>query len=110
MLATFVHDGAYLDHIPAADLPVGAVVVLTDAIGIAVRAIPAGSLGSLAMEGVFDLPRTPGALIPQGKRLFWDPAAQIATADGVFAGVVPLGIAAAPSLDTAAVVRVRLNH
>ena len=110
MLATFVHDGDFLDHIPAADLPVGAVVMIADAVGIAVRAIPAGSLGSLAMGGVFDLPRAPGALIQPGKRLFWDPAAQIATADGVVAGVVPLGIAAALSIDTAAVVRVRLNH
>jgi predicted RecA/RadA family phage recombinase len=110
MSATFIHDGKYLDHIPAVALPVGAVVVIGDTVAIAQRAIPAGSLGSLAIEGVFELPRAPGGLIPQGKRLFWDPTAQLATLDGTFVGVIPIGIAAAPSLDTAVVVRVRLNH
>lgn len=110
MTATFIHDGEYLDHIPAADLPVGAVVVIGDSIAIAQRPIPAGSLGSLAMEGVFEVPRAPGALIPQGKRLFWDPTAQRAGIDGALPGLLPMGIAAAEALDTATTVRVRLNH
>lgn len=116
MTATFIHDGEYLDHIPAADLPVGAVVVIGDTIAIAQRPIPAGSLGSLAMEGVFEVPRAPGALIPQGKRLFWNPATQQAGIDSALPGpqpvpvLLPMGIAAAESLDTATTVRVRLNH
>jgi len=110
MPATFIHDGEYLDHIPAADLPVGSVVVIGDTVGIAHRAIPAGSLGSLAMCGVFEVPRAPGLLIAQGRRLFWDPAGQRAGIDGALLGVLPMGIAAAEALDTATTVRVRLNH
>ena len=110
MNAIFIHNGEYLDHIPAADLPVGSVVVISDAVAIANRPIPAGSLGSLAMGGVFEVPRAPGALIAQGKRLFWDPTAQRAGIDGALLGVLPMGIAAAEALDTAATVRVRLNH
>ncbi len=110
MNATFIHSGEYLDHIPVADLPVGAVVVISDSVAIANRPIPAGSLGSLAACGVFEVPRAPGALIPQGKRLFWNPAAQQAGIDGALLGVLPMGIAAAEAADTATTVRVRLNH
>lgn len=110
MIAIFLHAGDYLDHLPAADLPVGSVVVIGDTVAIAHRPIPAGSLGSLAMGGVFEVPRAPGALIPQGKRLFWDPAGQRAGIDGALLGVLPMGIAAADALDTATTIRVRLNH
>jgi predicted RecA/RadA family phage recombinase len=108
--ATFIHAGEYIDHTPAADVPLGAVVVLADAIAIAHRPIPAGTLGSLAMGGIFEVPRAAGALIPQGKRLFWDPAAQNAGVDAAALGVVPMGIAACQAADTATTVRVRLNH
>ena len=110
MSAVFIHDGEYLDHLPAVDIPLGAVVVLSDSIGIAVRAIPAGSLGGLAMEGVFDLPRAAGALIPKGKHLAWDPATQQVTDVLATVGAIVMGIAAADSLAGAVVVRVRLNH
>jgi len=110
MIATYLHDGNAIDHIPATDLPLGAVVVIADTIGIATRPIPAGALGALALTGVFELPRVAGGVIPQGKRLTWDPVNQHATADLAAPGVVPLGIATATSPDTAATVRVRLNH
>ena len=110
MAATFLHDGNTLDHIPATDVPLGAVVIIADTIGIVTRPIPAGALGALALTGVFELPRVVGGVIPQGKRLAWDPVNQHATADLAAPGVIPLGIAAATSVDTAATVRVRLNH
>ena len=45
---------------------VGAVVVLGTLIGITARPIPALSLGSLAVEGVFDLPVIPGGTAVPG--------------------------------------------
>src|SRR5687768_13411850 len=71
MPASFLHDGDYLDHVPEAALQAGTVVVIADAIGIAVRTTPANSLGALAMSGVFDVPRAPEGVIPQGKSLYW---------------------------------------
>ncbi|MBA2480461.1 MAG: DUF2190 family protein [Planctomycetes bacterium] len=114
MSATFIHDGCYLDFTPPADVLAGTVVVLADAVGITRRPIPAGTLGALAMEGVFDVPRAPGGVINQGTRLYWDAATQRVTlnaVDPITALANPaLGICALTSPDTAVSIRVRLNH
>lgn len=81
MTATYLHDGQAIDHIPTADIPLGAVVVLGALIGVATRAIPAGALGSLCLEGVFQIPRATGAPIEQGTVLFWDPVQAQVTPD-----------------------------
>jgi predicted RecA/RadA family phage recombinase len=110
MIATFVHDGDSIDHTPVAALAAGTVIVLANAIGIATRPIPANTLGTLALAGVFDLPRDPSGLIAQGTTLFWDAAAQRATIDAAAGTNLYLGISAMESPDTAAAIRVRLNH
>jgi len=73
MTATYIHDGDIVDHIPANDLPCGAVVVLGTLVGIAHRPIPAGALGSLALEGVWDLPSA-GVAGTAWAPAFWNPA------------------------------------
>lgn len=110
MSATFIHDGEYLDHTPSADLAVGAVVVLAAAIGIATRAIPANTLGALAVMGVFEVPRDPSGAIAQGAMLFWDATAERATTDADSGANKYLGISAAASANAATKIRVRLNH
>lgn len=109
MNATYVHDGSRIDYTPASDLPAGAVVVLADAIGITVRPIPAGTLGALATTGVFELARIPTGVIPAGKRLFWDTAAQRATTDPNGGANVALGLSESPSVDGQATLRVLIN-
>lgn len=108
MTATYIQEGDALDFIPATDVPLGTVVVVADTVGITTRTIPAGTLGALAVEGVFEVPRVPGGLIPLGKRLAWDPANSRATTDLAVANGKPLGVAAADSADPALTVRVRL--
>lgn len=110
MTAIFISDGEYLDHVPAVDLPAGAVVVQGLLVGITARPIAAGTLGSLALEGVFAMPRAPGAALPRGSRLFWDAAAQRAvSADGGGANAY-LGVTVSDLATTDDTARVRLNH
>ena len=52
-MATFVQDGRYVDYTPASAVAAGAVVVQVDLVGVAVRDIPANTLGVLAVEGQF---------------------------------------------------------
>ena len=54
--AEFVHDGAAIDHTPDADLASGEIVVQGELVGITKRDIKANMLGSIAVEGVFDVP------------------------------------------------------
>ena len=69
--ATFIQQGIALDYRPSVDTPVGTVVVLADLVGVAVQAINANQLGSLAVEGVFWFPKAQGFAIQQGEITQW---------------------------------------
>ena len=60
MGAQLVQDGRTIDYTPSAFTAAGSVVVQGDLIGIANLDIPAGVLGALAVEGVFDVPKATG--------------------------------------------------
>ncbi len=58
--AQFIHDGDAIDHVPASDVAAGDVVVRGDLVAIAKLDIPAGTLGALAVTGVFDVAKASG--------------------------------------------------
>lgn len=107
--ATFVHDGASIDYTPGSDVAVGEVVVLGDLVGIAPRAMPANTRGSLALTGVFDLPKAPGTGIAAGVALYWDATAKLVKTDSNSGTHKRIGNAVAAAGTTDATVRVRLN-
>jgi len=107
MTATFIHQGDAIDHVPATDLPAGAVVVLTDLIGITTRPIPAGHLGALQLVGVFDVPKEAGLVLGVGAPAYWHAGSQEARATDDD-GALFLGHVVAAAADTDATVRVRL--
>lgn len=68
----FRHEGESIDYTPGSAVTAGDVVVVSDdLIGIAKCDIAAGVLGSLAVEGVFDVPKITGA-ISLGDKVHWD--------------------------------------
>lgn len=79
-MPTFLYDDDYVPHTPNADVAAGAVVVLGSIAGIAPRPIPANTLGSVAIDGVFgDVPKATGAGTdyPVGTRVNWYAASGI---------------------------------
>jgi predicted RecA/RadA family phage recombinase len=70
-MAEFKQDGDKWDYTPGSAVAVGAVVVLNDTIAVADRPIAANTLGAVAVEGVFELPKATGA-IGQGAVVYWD--------------------------------------
>ena len=103
--ATFVQDGNAIDYTPAGD-----VVVQNDLVGIARQPIAAGTLGALAVVGVFDVPKATGAgtAIGAGAKVYWDGANSQATASAT--GNTYMGKAVATAGDDDATVRVRLSQ
>lgn len=91
MPAIFIHRGDHLDHTPATDLVVGAVVVLGELVAIATHPIPAGKLGSLALTGVFALPVAPATAAVTGEPAFWLPASEQVTHDPAAPGAIRCG-------------------
>ena len=59
-MARFIHDGSAIDYTPASDVAAGDVVVQNDLVGIAKQPIAAGTLGALAVVGVFEVPKATG--------------------------------------------------
>lgn len=76
--AKYVQAGNAIDHTPVADVAAGAVVVLNSLVGVASRPIPANTLGSLAVTGVFDVVKE-GIQINGGAGIFWNKVAGYAT-------------------------------
>jgi predicted RecA/RadA family phage recombinase len=106
--ATFVHDGNSIDYTPGADVSAGDVVVQQELVGIAKLDIQAGTLGALAVTGVFDFPCAPGDTgVPAGVSFYWDAGNGYATTQ---AGGAPLGKSVAATGNPATTVRVRLNQ
>ena len=98
-------------HTPTADVQAGDVVVLLigHLLGIAPRYIPALSLGSLDVVGIFEMPKhcaSAGEALPIGTSVNWDPAAEIVTATTP-SNYTPLGkvVADAGALDATVLVR-----
>lgn len=50
----------------------GAVVVVGQCLGVALVDIANGETGSVAIEGVYTVPKVSGAVIAQGESLTWD--------------------------------------
>lgn len=65
-------DDCAIDYTPAAAVTGGDVVVLNGIVGVAIADIAANDKGSLAVEGIFKLPKTTAAVV-RGLPIHWDP-------------------------------------
>lgn len=78
--ATFVHNGNSIDYTPAVNVPAGTIVKHGFWVGVAKQTIPANTRGSLAIAGVFDVPKPVGEGVTfiAGNDVFWSPSAGFA--------------------------------
>jgi predicted RecA/RadA family phage recombinase len=76
-------DGERIDYTPGADVSAGDVVVQGDLLAIASVDISANTLGSLALEGIFEMPKDTGggSAIAAGKAVYWDATNSVVTED-----------------------------
>lgn len=107
-VADFVQEGAAVDYTPDADLSAGSVVVQGDLIGITKHDIRNGVLGSISVEGVFDVTKDPAISISAGAKVYWDATNGHAVATAT--GNKLLGKAVHAASSTATAVRVRLSQ
>jgi predicted RecA/RadA family phage recombinase len=77
MATNYVYAGETLEYANSGSaIASGDVVVIGNIIGVALVDIAATSgTGTVAIEGVFDLPKVDGAVIAQGEKLVWDVSA-----------------------------------
>lgn len=106
--ATFIQEGHYIDHTPASALAAGDVVVQGDLVGVTVRPLAIGELGSLAVDGVFDFNKSTGVAFTIGTILYWDNTNKVVTTTTTGNKSIGKVVRAAASADTT--VRIRLSQ
>ena len=106
--ATFIQEGKYIDHTPVGALASGDVVVQGDLVGVTLRPIAAGELGSLAVDGVFDFTKNTGVAFTVGTILYWDDTNNVVTTTSAGNKQIGKVVRAAGTTDTLA--RVRLSQ
>ncbi len=112
MIAVFVQKGDAVDYTPTSDVAAGAIVVVGELVGVAKQAIPADKLGSLALVGVYDVPKLvgDGLEIMFGDVCFWDATNQQATESDGSGANKRMGHCVRYAGDTEETVRIRFSR
>ncbi|WP_313571408.1 DUF2190 family protein [Comamonas terrigena] len=87
MAKNHVQPGKVLDYVntTGAVIPSGSVVVAGALLGVALTDIPVGSEGSVAVDGVFAVPKVTGTAIGQGVAVVFKAATKAFTVGGALA-------------------------
>lgn len=111
-MATYKHPGNKIDFTPGADVPAGQVVVIGNLVGVAESPITANRLGSLAIEGVFALPKATGSstAIAMGVDCYFDVADDVAKTDSESGANKKAGVSVKAAADGDAEVWVKLGR
>lgn len=76
MATNYVSQGKVIQYTHSGTALVsGQVVRIGKILGVALQAIANGATGSVAIEGIFTVPKVSGAVIAQGENLTWDASA-----------------------------------
>lgn len=86
----------------------GAVVPLTDRIGIASRDIAIAATESLRMDGVFEVAKNVAEAFTPGQQVYWDPVADNLDSDPT--DNIPAGYITEVAAQAATVARVSINR
>ena len=93
MQARYIQRGESIDFLPDRDIAAGEIVIRNGLIGVARIPVKKGTLGSLALSGVFDVTKPVRCAFSVGAAVYWDAVRQSA----VTSGELLLGLAAESS-------------
>lgn len=97
MEAVKLTSGEMINYTPSSAVAAGTVVLQGSLFGIALSAIPANTLGALAIQGVFRLPKLSTDNVTAGAVLYWDATNRRVTLSSSGTTRIGLAVAASPS-------------
>jgi predicted RecA/RadA family phage recombinase len=106
-IAVYLQEGERIDYTPVADVKAGDVIDLGTFVGIATSAIPANTLGSLVVEGVFDVAKRAGTAAALGDKIYWSVSGLTASNNGTYNDAI-MGYAVQPAAAADQTLRVKL--
>ena len=101
-MAIRLYEGRTVNYTPGSAVAAGAIVAQGDLVGVAERAIPANTLGALAVEGVFNHAKPTGTstAITVGAKVYFDSGNNVITGTASGNKYVGKAVAAAADADT----------
>ena len=78
-VADYIHSGDVIDFTPTSAVAAGSVVVQGTQVGITKVAVPANTLGTLHVQGVFDINCASGTTFSAGALLYWNAGTSLIT-------------------------------
>ena len=112
MAKNYIQEGKNIEYTATADIESGSIVVIGALIAIAISAIANTETGVVAVEGVWELPKSTGAMAT-GDSVYYDVSAQQIRKSGVPASgdIVNCGIVVedAQSADTTVLVKINVS-
>lgn len=105
-MAKYIQKGSAIDYAAVAAIDAGDVVSLTSRIGIAGCDIPAGGVGAVAVEGVFEIAKAANLAIAVGDAVYYDTTNDCINKTNTN---VPAGWAVADASASDTVVRVKIG-
>ena len=110
--SVFRNQGAAIDYTPTSAVAAGDVVVQGELVGVARLDIAANALGALAVDGVFQFPKTAGSgeAIAAGALVYWDATAKVALEDAASGANKLIGKTVLATLDADTSVLARLSQ
>lgn len=108
MQATYVQAGEGVEFLAASDISRGDVVVQGDLVGIATADVSTGELGTVTVDGVFDVVKDSGATISVGAKVYWDSVNSLAVVAA--SGNKLIGKATEAAGSGVTLIRVRLSQ
>ena len=108
MAQNFIACGEVVDYTntTGSTIASGSLVVFGAGAGVALVTIEAGDVGSVMMEGIFELPKTASLAIAQGDQVYYNTSTKRVTKTNTD---TKIGIASESALSADAVVRVLLH-
>ncbi len=106
-MRNYLQSGEHIVLPAPADVSSGELVIVGNLAGVAAAAAENGALVTLAMEGVYTLPKLTTAVLAAGGAVSWDATAGHCVVPGT--GKYPIGLAVEAAGNSATTARVRLN-
>lgn len=108
MAKNYIQEGDVMDHIAAANLVSGQMILVGKRVGVVVADISTGQTGAVAMEGVFSAPKLSTDVVAQGDLLYWDDTNKRLTITATANTLAGYAFAAAGN--GVAAVNININH
>ncbi len=109
--AIYVQEGVNVDYLNSgtATIAYGDILVYGDRLAVAACEIPAGEVGTVSLNGVYEMPAETTAAFTVGATVYWDGTNSVVTATKATSGAIIAGVAIEAKAQAAGACLIRIG-